>query len=982
LEKTAELPAMAASRPRLPESLVYACFEKNAQAFPQRTAIVSGKASLTYGELYEASGRLANKLHAAGVKKGNVVAIITDRNAAFICGMIAVLRVGATFAIIDAAYPSDRVRMNCAIAAPSLVLLWGDGGRHEECIPGQTPRLALPRDPKKLLAELACEEAEVRQDVDPKDTAYLMFTSGSTGLPKCIATQHYPLPHFIAWHKTEFGLREDDRFSMLSGLSHDPLLRDIFTPLSIGATLYVPPQEALFDPTLLFEWLSSQEITVAHITPPLGQVVVAGAKDRKLSVLRYFFWSGDRLRPTLVASLRAIAPQASHVNFYGTTETPQAMGFHRICAAPTCGEKIPIGRGIPDVDLLVLDKALNVLPAGEVGEIGVRTAYLSLGYVNDKDATARKYIQNPQAKTQAERIYLTGDLGRYREDGLIEFCGRNDDQVKIRGYRVELEEVAKSLRAHPGIHDAIVLANQSETGETWLMAHIVPKAAGKLDVPEISSFVRATLPKHMHPSRYAILERFPLLPNGKVDRATLRAQQARSDAQESAEAAGETDASLSKEEAELLEIWKSVLGHSRVTVDDSFVELGGDSLSAISVLIRMQRRGIPEAVARGIFQGWSIRQIVARANGTSAAGGNITANSKARINQMVNVVRGVLVAILVASHWFEGLLNRLPAGFRPLQNVLYPLFNVSTPGFALVFGLGIGYIFYPRFATESQQVRRSMRLGFYLVTAGIVIRSIAGLTMIVATGGSLNATVFFDSFYSALLYYALALLTVPLWFRLISWKGWPYLNLAVMITLAYVLQRIVWVQLEREQTGFLQLCRLMLVAKFSYLTMSIGALSGVGAGIYLARWAAAKRTLRDLFPRLSVGGVVLILAGTAMAFLVDGNMQAFIDESAMPVYRWVFYAGTILVLAALLSVVLSRYERVPRIFREPLNIIAVLGQISLPVFIFHQLVLRAKALLVLAGLPDGVALAIPLLIFVGLCWWMMRKLYRLYYAKV
>jgi hypothetical protein len=247
----------------------------------------------------------------------------------------------------------------------------------------------------------------------------------------------------------------------------------------------------------------------------------------------------------------------------------------------------------------------------------------------------------------------------------------------------------------------------------------------------------------------------------------------------------------------------------------------------------------------------------------------------------------------------------------------------------------------------------------------------------------LDSTTFFNLFYSPLIYYAFALLTVPSWFRFISRGASPYRRVALAVVSAYALHRLaLWLLLDREQQGFLQLCRLVLVAKFAYFNMSVGALSGVGAGIYLARWAAGNRTLRELVPRAAVSGTLLVAAGMILTFLSYGSWKGINDADAMPLCKWVFYAGTILIFGSLVSLALNRYEHIPRRLRVSINVCAVLGQISLPVFVLHGLVLQAKHLLVLCGLSWGVSMTIPLGLFFAFCWWSMSKLYRLYYAEV
>src|SRR6185369_5545896 len=294
------------------------------------------------------------------------------------------------------------------------------------------------------------------------------FTSGSTGAPKGILGGHGPLSHFLQWHSQRFDLTELDRFSMLSGLAHDPLLRDIFTPLSLGAALYIPDLDKL-SPNQLVAWMGEKKISVAHLTPAMVSLLAEGAgADERVSLpsLRHVFIGGDVLSSRHLSSLHKIAPAVSCVNFYGATETPQAVGYFPVPAhayvenSGRLTQAISIGKGIDEVQLLVLNDAMRLVGLGEIGEIYVRTPYLSKGYMSDEALTNERFIVNPFTQLIDDRMYRTGDLARYRPDGNIDFLGRRDKQVKVRGFRIELGEVEAVLRQHAGIREAVVLARE------------------------------------------------------------------------------------------------------------------------------------------------------------------------------------------------------------------------------------------------------------------------------------------------------------------------------------------------------------------------------------------------------------------------------------------------------------------------------------------------------------------------------------------
>ena len=373
--------------------------------------------------------------------------------------------------------------------------------------------------------------------VDPDGLAYVAFASGSIDGPKGIMGSHRPLSHFLQWHSQSFGFNESDRFSMLSGLAHDPLLRDIFTPLWVGATLCIPDQAMMKTLGQLRVWLKTQEISVIHLTPAMSQLLTMtdelalkySDEQMRLSKLRYAFFGGDVLTWRHISPFREIAPSVVCVNFYGTTETPQAMSYYVI---PDQNDKrkddwimkakpLPLGRGIKDVQLLILNASGMLTGIGETGEIHIRTPYLARGYMGDNKSTHLRFIINPFTREQGDRVFKTGDFGRYLNDGTIEFIGRIDNQVKIRGFRVELGEIEMMLDRCPSVNQAVVLASEDESENKSLVAYIVPEENSEPSTSMLRDFLKMKLPEYMVPSVFIMLESLPLTPNGKVDRKAL-----------------------------------------------------------------------------------------------------------------------------------------------------------------------------------------------------------------------------------------------------------------------------------------------------------------------------------------------------------------------------------------------------------------------------------------------------------------------------
>ncbi|HEX5657291.1 MAG TPA: amino acid adenylation domain-containing protein, partial [Polyangiales bacterium] len=532
--------------------MIHDRFLVQAQRTPDALALESVHGACSYRELEQVSRALACSLAERGVGPGQTVAVYAERGPALVFCLLAVLRTGAAFVVLDAAYPIARLLACAQQVHPRLLLVAG-----ELAVPAAF-ELPVARVPSTVSAARALLAAFLEAEAPTLHAplAYYSFTSGSTGAPKGIATSHAPLPHFVDWHVEHGALDAADRFSMLSGLGHDPLLRDVFTPLSIGAALCIPTQATLFDAEALFAWFEQQRITIAHLTPAFGQILLAGG-TRTLPSLRRMYWGGDVLTRSLLRAIRRIAPHAAHTNFYGATETPQAMAYFELEPELEGDAPIPLGRGITDAQLLVLDAQQRRCAPGELGELWICSPYLSDGYLDDAQ-TAARFV------TLAEgRGYRTGDLGRYLESGDVLFAGRRDDQLKLRGFRVEPAEIVGALERVPGVERAVV-----KLIEQQLIAYVQHGTAAAPS--QLREQLLAELPSYMVPQSFVLMAAFPLLPNGKVDLQALPVPQ---------RAGGRGP--RNEAERQLALIWTELLGLDEVSIDKSVLELGGDSLSAI-----------------------------------------------------------------------------------------------------------------------------------------------------------------------------------------------------------------------------------------------------------------------------------------------------------------------------------------------------------------------------------------------------------------
>lgn len=578
-----------------------------AQCTPEKTAITGNACSMSYLQLEQTSNALAHWLIENRVQKGDSVVIYAARCTALPLAMIAILKAGATFTILDPAYPADRLRHYAAAVNPKALIHLKSAGELRFTLevpatitlPANGDAIALrnyPQTPPKL-------------SLGPNDAACITFTSGSMGQPKAIIGRHGSLTHFMPWLTQRFAFHSGDHFSMLSGLAHDPIQRDVFTPLWLGASLHVPNHDTI-SPDLLFEWMAQQAISVAHLTPAMVRLMAEAKIATPLHAFRLAFVTGDVLTTRDVKRLRTMAVTIEVVNFYGTTETQRAVGYTAI--APDthldASEAIGIGQGVPDVQLLILNQANQLTAVGEIGDICLRSPHLALGYANDAELTAQKFVDNPFLPDEKASFYRTGDLGYYQPNGTIAFVGRADGQVQIRGYRIEIPEIEGVLAATEEVDEAAVLHFQPEIGDAFLVAYLQSKS------PQPESLIQQTrllakqkLPSFMVPSHFLVLRQLPLTPNGKLNRAALRKQplpKIRS-------GSGAT-APYTSTEAMLAPIWQEILQLEAIPKDANFFDMGGHSLSATRVISRIRDGFGVLLPLRSIFEAPTLQRLAAK----------------------------------------------------------------------------------------------------------------------------------------------------------------------------------------------------------------------------------------------------------------------------------------------------------------------------------------------------------------------------------
>jgi amino acid adenylation domain-containing protein len=594
-------PGITINEPRL-EPIPDIIFAHAARA-PDGTAICKGEQKWTYRELTSQAEHIARALVADGLLKGEVVAVTGPPSFGLIASMLGVLRSGGVLLTLERNLPSERQQLMLREAGAKKALYVAESSGEDIRI-RETFSLALRRvgENDGALSEVSAGNVEIPTS-DPNDPAYLFFTSGTTGVPKGVLGCHKGLSHFLKWQREQFAIGPADACAQLTGLSFDVVLRDIFLPLTSGASLHLPDAANEVGSGRILSWLERRNITVLHTVPTVAQIWVNEVpKGVTLRSLRWAFFAGEPLNDSLVARWRAAFPGSGKiVNLYGPTETTLAKCFYVVPDEPPFGVQ-PVGQALPETQALVLNPGNNLCGIGELGEIVIRTPFRTLGYINQAEEQRARFHPNPFTVAADDLVYRTGDRGRYRPDGMLDILGRLDQQVKIRGVRVEPDEVTALLARHPAVESCIVTTCKDAHNDNALAAYVV-MAAGECLSSELRAYLSRHLPPAMVPSFIVIMPELPLTSNGKVDRRALP------EPERSLADLNEFVAPRDKTEQVVADIWSDVLGIKQFSVTRDFFELGGHSLLATQIISRLRDTFQIELPVSSIFENRTVTEL-------------------------------------------------------------------------------------------------------------------------------------------------------------------------------------------------------------------------------------------------------------------------------------------------------------------------------------------------------------------------------------
>lgn len=586
------------TRPEAPEACGHwlDAFFSNASRYPERSALVAGSVNCSYRELDERSNAVASQLRARNIGKGDHVGAGFHRSIELIVTLLGIIKSGAAYVPLDPAYPEARISQMIASAQIKTV------------ITHRSMRAAFPQVDAIAIDEIQGAAPMGEFGVQGVDPVYAIFTSGSTGQPKAASVFHAGFSNLLEWYGAELSLGEIDRTLVISSPSFDLTQKNLFTPLLTGGTLVLDDCQT-YDITRILGLIRQHGITLINCTPSAFYPLVdaAGEDFAALASLRWAVLGGEPISvPRLRAWLEHPSCKAEVVNSYGPTECTDICLFHRLHRGNLDQFPfVPLGLEIPNVEVSIRDEDLGILKDGETVELCIGGAGVGGGYLYDPEKTADRFVNG---------IYRTGDLAKKLPCGTFEFRGRADHQVKVNGFRIELGEIEIALNELPGVTEAVVTASDNK-----LTAHV----QGTANAADMKMHLAARLPVYMIPSDFVMVEKFPLTPNGKVDRKALVSEKVSEVALSGAE-----ETSL---ESRILALWSEILGKQIKDPTANFFDIGGNSIHLAVVHVKLREITGKDFPITDLFAQPSARAIAAHLSPRKDETANFGIQDRARL---------------------------------------------------------------------------------------------------------------------------------------------------------------------------------------------------------------------------------------------------------------------------------------------------------------------------------------------------------------
>jgi amino acid adenylation domain-containing protein len=553
-------------------------FEKSVDKNPDAIALEFESQQLSYRQLDDQANQYAQYLSSKGIGRNDVVALLMDRSIEMVVALYGIQKAGAVYLPLDPGYPDIRLHFILEESKPKLVL---SDSLYVSKIPTGINYI-VPGSANELSTQ---STARLNVQIKPDDLAYIIYTSGSTGKPKGVMTEQRSICNRLLWMNEKFSIGCNDVVLQKTPYGFDVSLWELFCPLFAGAKLVVAKPNMHQDPEYLIKTINNKVVTAVHFVPSMLQLYLMHPDAGKVPSLKWLFCSGEALGAKLVEKCYSILGEVEVHNFYGPTEAAVDVS-HWHCRRDASGYAIPIGRPIANTQIYVLDELMQPVPVGVKGELYIGGVQVARGYLNREEITCERFIDDPFLAEKGNKLYKTGDIARYRSDGVIEYFGRNDFQVKVRGLRIELGEIESVLLGHEGITQAVVVTKEDKNG-TVIVAYLVSSNV-KPGTMNLRNYLGTQLPAYMIPQYFVFIDAVPLTSSGKSDRNQLIQIE-----HVSREIHQQVDEPKSPDELYLSGLWLEFLGEEDVFLSDNFFDIGGHSMLAIRIRARIiEERGI------------------------------------------------------------------------------------------------------------------------------------------------------------------------------------------------------------------------------------------------------------------------------------------------------------------------------------------------------------------------------------------------------
>jgi amino acid adenylation domain-containing protein len=599
------------------EICIHELFEKQVELTPNAVAVVYGEEQISYAELNERANQLARHLRGLGVGAETLVGLSMERSVELLVGLLGILKAGGAYVPFDPLYPRDRFasllqNAQVKILLTQQALLAG--------LPLEGIRVVRVDSDWDVISK--CDRENLSSLATPQSLACMIYTSGSSGEPKGVLTQHNCLVNYIDAAKVEFGLKPGERVLQFAPVTFDAASEEIYAGLTSGATLVLRNELMVSSVPAFLQACRDLEIAVLDLPTAYWHHLTDALSVNQLTLpesLRLVIIGGERALPGRVAKWHELVDRGVRlVNTYGPTEATIVSTKCNLSSPSDESEmwrEVPIGRPVPNAQVYLLDRNLQPVPLGVTGELYIGGDGLARGYFQRPDATAEKFVPDQFSTVAGARLYKSGDLARYLADGRIEFVGRNDHQVKVRGFRIEIGEIESILLRQHGVREAIVIAREDVPGDKRLVAYVV---GGQEPAPAISELRKALhekLPEYMMPAAFVLLDKLPLTSSGKIDRRALPAPEQGTPGNGEPYVAPSTPT-----EQRLAAIWAEILRQDKIGIHDNFFALGGHSLLATQMVLRVRDAFQIELPLRRLFESPTIAGLAREVEQTQDSG--------------------------------------------------------------------------------------------------------------------------------------------------------------------------------------------------------------------------------------------------------------------------------------------------------------------------------------------------------------------------